>query len=238
MVNLKICCFLVAVTCVNGQDYGPVDLNSLDPLTLSWNEIHWLVRDQITEVEELKREHDEIYNQITGCFGLEKCLGEFDLLNMEPGSKLYQLGLRRLEVEDLAVRGEDIMKERQRLQNERREKDKQLILLQQQQEAARRDAALQARITADAAKETSRIERVQQHRTVSNTMFSSHETHSSSRHDSMAGVEYEPGLDMENSWTSYFSNSSVYGPKPAVFQHGYKYSRLPTSRPQQPYRNN
>jgi hypothetical protein len=28
--------------------------------------VHWLVRDQIKEVEELKAEHDEIYNQITG----------------------------------------------------------------------------------------------------------------------------------------------------------------------------
>ena len=28
--------------------------------------IHWLVRDQIKEVEEIKQEHDEIYNQITG----------------------------------------------------------------------------------------------------------------------------------------------------------------------------
>jgi hypothetical protein len=30
-------------------------------------QVHWLVRDQIKEVEELKAEHDEIYNQITGC---------------------------------------------------------------------------------------------------------------------------------------------------------------------------
>ena len=29
-----------------------------------------------------------------GCFGLEKCLREFDLLDIEPGSKLYELGLR------------------------------------------------------------------------------------------------------------------------------------------------
>ena len=113
---------------VLGQDYGPVSLDAIDPLTLSWNQvygwgvqigmfffkslkpeissdlsdikqdavvnivnhselnlthlnpdryfevifkyfyfkIHWLVRDQIKEVEEIKQEHDEIYNQITG----------------------------------------------------------------------------------------------------------------------------------------------------------------------------
>ena len=53
------------------QDYGPVDLDSVDPLSLSWNQIHWLVRDQIKEVEELKAEHDEIYNEIAGVVGLE-----------------------------------------------------------------------------------------------------------------------------------------------------------------------
>ena len=49
-----------------GQNYGPVNLDSVDPLSLSWNQIHWLVKDQIKEVEALKAEHDEIYNEITG----------------------------------------------------------------------------------------------------------------------------------------------------------------------------
>ena len=49
-----------------GQSFGPVDLEAVDPLSLSWNQIHWLVRDQIKEVEELKAEHDEIYNEIAG----------------------------------------------------------------------------------------------------------------------------------------------------------------------------
>lgn len=239
MVGMKLYCFIVVLISASAysQDYDPVDLNSLDPLTLSWNQIHWLVKDQIKEVENLKREHDEIYNQITGCFGLEKCLAEFDLLNIEPGSKLYELGLRRQEVEDLAVIGEEVMEERQRQQQERREKDRELIFLQRQQEEKRRQDALQARIQADNDRETSRIERVQQHRTMSNTMYSSHDSSSSSAYDSMPGVEYEPGLDKEKSWTSYFSttNSSVYGPKPTVIQHSYQYSNLPTSRPQQPY---
>ena len=48
------------------QSYGPVDLDAVDPLSLSWNQIHWLVKDQIKEVEDLKAEHDEIYNEIAG----------------------------------------------------------------------------------------------------------------------------------------------------------------------------
>ena len=48
------------------QTYGPVDLDAVDPLSLSWNQIHWLVKDQIKEVEDLKAEHDEIYNEIAG----------------------------------------------------------------------------------------------------------------------------------------------------------------------------
>merc|ERR1711874_513675 len=60
---------LIVVTLVMdvawGQDYGPVNLDSVDPLSLSWNQIHWLVKDQIKEVEEVKAEHDELYNEIT-----------------------------------------------------------------------------------------------------------------------------------------------------------------------------
>ena len=56
----------VSLAAVRGQSFGPVDLEAVDPLSLSWNQIHWLGRDQIKEVEELKAEHDEIYNEIAG----------------------------------------------------------------------------------------------------------------------------------------------------------------------------
>merc|ERR1712203_812730 len=56
------------------------------------------VKDQIKELEELKAEHDEVYNEITGCYGLEKCLAEFDLLDIKPGSKLWNLGLRKVDL--------------------------------------------------------------------------------------------------------------------------------------------
>ena len=70
MVTMTIALVLTLaalVTVTQGQfSYGPVDLEAVDALSLSWNQIHWLVRDQIKEVEELKAEHDEIYNEIAG----------------------------------------------------------------------------------------------------------------------------------------------------------------------------
>merc|ERR1719310_2637710 len=97
IVCLSVCFFLI---CVHAQKY---DLDSVDPLSLSWNQIHWLVRDQIKEVEELKAEHDEIYNEIAGCYGLEKCLSSFDLVDIQPGSKLHGLGLRKVDLSMSAV---------------------------------------------------------------------------------------------------------------------------------------
>merc|ERR1712055_99646 len=98
LVHLVLVVFSVVINTGKCQDYGPVNLDSIDPLSLSWNQIHWLVRDQIKEVEELKAEHDEIYNEIAGCYGLESCLGEFDLVDIQPGSKLWNLGLRRVDL--------------------------------------------------------------------------------------------------------------------------------------------
>merc|ERR1712029_601111 len=90
----------VLATGVRSQyaSYGPVDLEAVDPLSMSWNQIHWLVKNQIKEVEELKAEHDEIYNEIAGCYGLEKCLTEFDLVDIKPGTKLWNLGLRKVDL--------------------------------------------------------------------------------------------------------------------------------------------
>ena len=67
MVSLLVTLLTIIVsTVIAQQTYGPVDLDSVDPLSLSWNQIHWLVKDQIKEVEDLKAEHDEIYNEIAG----------------------------------------------------------------------------------------------------------------------------------------------------------------------------
>merc|ERR1712117_630838 len=152
---------VIVIELVNGQDYGPVNLDTVDPLTLSWNQIHWLVKDQIKEVEELKAEHDEIYNEIAGCYGLEKCLSEFDLVDIKPGTKLWNLGLRKVdlsmselskqrnEVEEMQVLLHNQMKQRQlelvrheelrvqELQRQREEIKRQEALEQQKLEAAR-----------------------------------------------------------------------------------------------------
>merc|ERR1712156_1180639 len=109
---------------VAAQDYGPVSLDSVDALTLNWNQIQWLVKDQIKEVEELREEHNELYNEITRCFGNEKCLAEFELLDMSPGSKLHGLGLRALDLSGSAMSRmrEEVLKTKARLDLEMRER--------------------------------------------------------------------------------------------------------------------
>merc|ERR1712227_542916 len=121
---------------VRGQSFGPVDLEAVDPLSLSWNQVHWLVKNQIKEVEELKAEHDEIYNEIAGCYGLEKCLTEFDLVDIKPGTKLWNLGLRKV---DLSM--SELSKQReiriQELQRQRQELMRQEEIEQKKLEAAK-----------------------------------------------------------------------------------------------------
>ena len=38
-----------------------------------------MVRDNLLELDDLKREHDAIYSELLGCYGLEKCLKGFDI---------------------------------------------------------------------------------------------------------------------------------------------------------------
>jgi len=115
---------LLLLASVSAQDYGPVNLDSVDALTLSWNQIHWLVKDQIQEVEALKSEHNEIYNEVTRCFGNENCLNEFELLDTSPGSKLFQLGLRAIDLSGSAMTRmrEEVLQTKARLDAEMRER--------------------------------------------------------------------------------------------------------------------
>merc|ERR1712025_575901 len=121
----------VLVTGVRSQyaSYGPVDLEAVDPLSLSWNQVHWLVKNQIKEVEELKAEHDEIYNEIAGCYGLEKCLTEFDLVDIKPGTKLWNLGLRKvdLSMSELSKQRDELVQTQIRLDAEMRERHLEMI---------------------------------------------------------------------------------------------------------------
>merc|ERR1712212_435262 len=241
-------CVTVLAGCLalsNGQDYGPVSLDSLDPLTLSWNQIHWLVRDQIKEVEHIKQEHDEIYNTITGCYGLEKCLDEFDLLNIQPGSKLYELGLRKQEVrQDLIRQREQVVDIQQKLDRELRER-------QRIKEYEQRKIQQEAKLALDRQKEEERMRLIEaQRRASSNYHTSSSSSSSSSSFSSSSsssrgggygqirtGSSHEPGLS-DNSWRSSltFTNSTSFGPKPQVYERRYEYSS--SKKTYGPYRQN
>merc|ERR1711909_249793 len=142
---------LLLLASVGAQDYGPVDLDSVDALTLNWNQIHWLVKDQIQEVETLRAEHNEIYNEITRCFGNENCLQEFDMLDTGPGSKLFQLGLRAIDLSGSAMSRmrEEVLQTKARLDAEMRARwtmDRKIagdrVSLAAQQEDLRRQEAL------------------------------------------------------------------------------------------------
>jgi len=142
---------LLLLASVGAQDYGPVNLDSVDALTLNWNQIHWLVKDQIQEVETLRAEHNEIYNEITRCFGNENCLQEFDMLDTGPGSKLFQLGLRAIDLSGSAMSRmrEEVLQTKARLDAEMRARwsmDRKIaedrVSLAAQQEDLRRQEAL------------------------------------------------------------------------------------------------
>ena len=48
-------------------------------LTSSATQVHQMVRDNLLELDDLKREHDAIYSELLSCYGLEKCLKGFDI---------------------------------------------------------------------------------------------------------------------------------------------------------------
>merc|ERR1712025_37640 len=205
----------VLVTGVRSQyaSYGPVDLEAVDPLSLSWNQVHWLVKNQIKEVEELKAEHDEIYNEIAGCYGLEKCLTEFDLVDIKPGTKLWNLGLRKvdLSMSELSKQRDELEQMRVVLNAQMKERHLEMIkqeeiriqeLQRQRQELMKQEEIEQKRL--EAAKAL--LEESEQM------------TYSSS------------GGYSESSSSNFFSNqSTVFGPKPEVFDRSYSYSSRTSS---------
>merc|ERR1711976_509647 len=225
------------------QSYGPVELEGVDPLTLSWNQIHWLVKDQIKEVEELKAEHDEIYNEIAVCSGLEKCLSEFDLVDIKPGTKLWNLGLRKVdlsmselskqrnEVEKMQVLLHNQMKQRQlelvrqeelrvqELQRQREEIKRQEALEQQKLEAAR------AQLAKSSSSSSSSSSSFSSSSSSSGWSESSSSYSRSSSSNSARGQPFYGETPWGGSSYNYFSNqSTVFGPKPEVFDRSYQYS--------------
>merc|ERR1712117_184708 len=233
---------MITVNIVSSQlSYGPVELDGVDPLTLSWNQIHWLVKDQIKEVEELKAEHDEIYNEIAGCYGLEKCLSEFDLVDIKPGTKLWNLGLRKVdlsmselskqrnEVEEMQVLLHNQMKQRQ-LELVRQEELRVQELQRQREEIKRQEALEQQKL------EAARAQLEKSSSSSSSSSFSSGSSSSGwsessssySRNSSSSSARGQPFFGQTpfgGSSYNYFSNqSTVFGPKPEVFDRSYQYS--------------
>merc|ERR1712117_873277 len=226
----------IVIELVSGQDYGPVNLDTVDPLSLSWNQIHWLVKDQIKEVEELKAEHDEIYNEIAGCYGLEKCLSEFDLVDIKPGTKLWNLGLRkadlsmselskqRNEVEEMQVLLHNQMKQRQ-LELVRQEELRVQELQRQREEIKRQEALEQQKLEAARAQLEKSSSSISSSSSGSGWSESSSSYSRSSSSSSARGQPFFGQTPFGGSSYNYFSNqSTVFGPKPEVFDRSYQYS--------------
>merc|ERR1711976_822588 len=229
----------VSLPAVRGQSFGPVDLEAVDPLSLSWNQIHWLVRDQIKEVEELKAEHDEIYNEIAGCYGLEKCLGEFDLVDIQPGSKLWNLGLRRVDLSssELSRQRDELEQMRAGLSQQMNQRQLALIRqeelriqeLQRQKEEIRRQEALEKQKleAARAALEASLSSSSSFSKSSSSSSSSGwSESSSSYSRTSSSSAQGQPFFGQTGgSSINFFSNqSTIYGPKPEVLERGHKHT--------------
>merc|ERR1712029_263170 len=229
----------VLVTGVRSQyaSYGPVDLEAVDPLSLSWNQVHWLGKNQIKEVEELKAEHDEIYNEIAGCYGLEKCLTEFDLVDIKPGTKLWNLGLRKvdLSMSELSKQRDELEQMRVVLNAQMKERHLEMIkqeeiriqeLQRQRQELMKQEEIEQKKL--EAAKAL--LEESEQMTYSSSGGYSSSYSRSSSSSSSSARGQPFYGETPWGSSSNFFSNqSTVFGPKPEVFDRSYSYSSRTSS---------
>merc|ERR1719220_1761046 len=203
---------------VAAQDYGPVSLDSVDALTLNWNQIHWLVKDQIKEVEELREEHNELYNEITRCFGNEKCLAEFELLDMSPGSKLHGLGLRALDLSGSAMSRmrEEVLQTKSRLDMEMRERWTMDKKIKEDQ------ARLAAQEEALAAAEAKRV----------SSSSSSWSTSSSSYSRGSGGGQAQGQMFFgrnspisSSSGPLFSSVNTTFGQTPIVYERRYEYSQ-------------
>merc|ERR1711868_294339 len=181
--------------------------------------IHWLGKDQIKEGEELKAEHDEIYNEIAGCYGLEKCLSEFDLTDIQPGTKLWNLGLRKvdLSMSEMTKQRDELEQMRIVLNQQMRERHEQMVI---QEEAKLKEIRRQK-------EELRRQEEIEQQKLeAAKALLESSSSQSSS--SSARGQPFfgETGGGGYSGYSSnFFSNqSTVYGPRPEVFDRSYKYS--------------
>jgi hypothetical protein len=85
---LRVLVLAAAATAATAQTiagYGPVNLDDVSPLTLSWNQVHYLVRDNLLEIDQLRAEHEDLYRELQSCFGLERCLRGSGVVDMDVG---------------------------------------------------------------------------------------------------------------------------------------------------------
>merc|ERR1712150_342478 len=224
---------------VAGQDYGPVSLDDVDALTLNWNQIQWLVKDPIKEGEELREEHNELYNEITRCFGNEKCLAEFELLDMSPGSKLHGLGLRALDLSGSAMTRmrEEVLQTKARLDLEMRERWTMDKKIKEDQ------ARLAAQEEALAAAEAKRVSSSSSASRGSSSTFSrggsssssSWSTSSSSYSRGSGGGQAQGQMFFGrnspiNSGPLFSSVNTTFGQTPIVYERRYEYSQSSHNR--------
>merc|ERR1719347_1075181 len=229
---------------VAAQDYGPVSLDSVDALTLNWNQIQWLVKDQIKEVEELREEHNELYNEITRCFGNEKCPAEFELLDMSPGSKLHGLGLRALDLSGSAMSRmrEEVLQTKARLDLEMRErwtmdkkiKEDQARLAAQEEALAAAEAKRVSSSLSSSSSSASRGSSSTFSRGGSSSS-SSWSTSSSSYSRGSAGGQAQGQMFFGrnspiNSGPLFSSVNTTFGQTPIVYERRYEYSQSSHNR--------
>merc|ERR550519_3077589 len=228
---------LLLLASVAAQDYGPVNLDSVDALTLNWNQIQWLVKDQIKEVEELREEHNELYNEVTRCFGNERCLAEFELLDMSPGSKLHSLGLRALDLSSSSMSRmrEEVLETKARLDLEMRErwtmdkkiKEDQARLAAQEEALARAEAKrVSSSSSSSSSIETSSSSGSSSQRGGSSSSSSSSSSCSRGSGGSQAQGQSFFGRTSPIHGGSIFSSvNTTYGQAPVVYEQRYRYSQ-------------
>lgn len=149
--NLTKIIILGLVVSLTAQDavisgYGPVSIEDLHPLTLSWNQVHYMVRDSLLEIEELAEIHDEFYKELHDCFGLEKCMKQANLLDGPPqsgremGAGALLQSLRRQRLEELAGQHSRIAGDVRQVEQQLRQRQ---LELQRRQEEQQRQLELQ-----------------------------------------------------------------------------------------------
>jgi len=117
--------FLALLQAVKGQQisgYGPVDVAELNPLTLNWNQVHFLVRENLLAIDELRDEQDRIYQELHDCFGLERCRKQENFIdgpplhgeNIQAGALLATLRESRLGLEGQVSVLEQSIRQQQR----------------------------------------------------------------------------------------------------------------------------